>query len=281
MGFDALETQIRQGSLDFRAAATTQIQGIAEIREWQQQFETAATEQYNNIADLSTNLNTIRTTIIDRNDQVMTEIQKGISEALTSSSARFKDAGRRNEAVKQELHSISDRLKGISSMTSEQITTLQTLVSMMSGIQLGQRREHPDKHDDITSIAHATANSNSDESDMTHDPEYELIVARINHLANEVAVHKYSRDAQLIIEDVGKLLGLVMQQFSATNPDYDNLPRKRKTLCDYHYTQLETEVQSIEALSRAKRVLTSTQRVQLSNLGQPTYSIASGFADDN
>ena len=265
--FDALQVDIRRNSLDARAAATTQMQGVAELKEWQQQFEKAATEQYRKTTDLGMNLQAVRATVTDESDQVKTEIRKGTYDAKTSLSAHAEESALRNEEVMQELHSISDRLEGVSSMTSEQLTTVQTLVSMLEGIQLGERIRYQDTHNDTTSKAYPTADGKSDDFDMANDPDYEAIVARINDFANRIATHTYSRDAQLIIEDIGRLLGLVMQQSAAKIPDRDDLPRKRKILCDYHYAELETEVQSMELLSRAKRALTSTQRVQLSNSG--------------
>ena len=246
------------------------MQGIAELKEWRQQFKKAATEQYRKTADLRMNLQAVRATVIDESDQVKTEIRKRTSDAKTSSSAHAEEFARRNEEVMQELHSISDRLEGASSMTSEQLTTVQTLVSMLEGIQLGERIRYQDTHNDTTSNAYPIADGKSDDFDMANDPEYEAILARISDFANRIATHKYSRDAQLIIKDIGRLLGLVMQQSGAKIPDRDDLPRKRKTLCDYRYAKLETEVQSMEFLSRAKRVLTSTQRVRLSNPGQTT-----------
>ena len=227
------------------------------------------------------NLQVVRATVMDESDQVKSEIRKGTSDSKTSSSAHAEDVARMNEEVMQETHRISHRLQGVSSMTSEQLTTLQTLVSMIKGIQLGERSRHQHTHDDTTRQAYPTASGKSYDSNMANDPEYDAIVARISDCANRIATHKYSRDAQLIIEDIGRLLGLVMQQSGAKIPDRDDLPRKRKILCDYHYAELETEVQSMEVLSRAKRVLGSAQRVQLSNPGQTTYSMYPRRAHDN
>ena len=83
-----------------------------------------------------------------------------------------------------------------------------------------------------------------------------------------MTTHKYSKNAQLVIEDTGRLLGLMMQELSATSPNRDDLPRKRKSLCDNDYSELETEVLLLEDLEKTKRVLTASQRVQMFNQGQ-------------
>ena len=254
------------------------MRGITEITKQQQQLEKFTIEQYGRTADLGTKL---CATVIDASDQVKAEIKKGISEAKISSAALIEDVGCRIEELKQGLHRNFDRQEGVSNMTSEQLTIMQTLVSMISEIQLGKRTHHQDTRNDITSKAYPTANDTSDESEMINNPQCEVILARISHTANKVATNKRSRDAHSIIEDIGRLLGLVMQQSSATNLDRDDLPRKRKVLSDYHYNKLETEVQSREFLSRAKRVLTADQRVQISSPGQPTYSRYLVRADDN
>ena len=250
------------------------MQGISEMKEWQKQ-------QSRTTAVLGADIQSIKATVRNESDQIITAIRKGIAETETSSSAHFENVGHRNEEVKQDLYSISDRLEGISSMTNEQRTTLQTLISMISGFKLQEHIENRDAHNVTTSNAHPFADDKSEESELPCDTEYDRILSRIINNANKIAIHRYSKDTQLIIEDMGRLLDLVMQRFGTTTPTRDDLARKRKAVCDYHYAELETEVQSMELMSRAKRVLNCTQRAQFSNPGPATHSICSSWADDD
>ena len=58
-----------------------------------------------------------------------------------------------------------------------------------------------------------------------------------------------------------------MQQISARNPARNQLPRKRRLLCDHHYSELETAVHLVENMGKAKRALTASERVRIRNKG--------------
>lgn len=208
-----------------------------------------------------------------QSEAVMTkvrDVRDSCSVATNSANAQSEEVGRMRAKVMQKLHVISDRLEAVPSMANEQFSTLQGLVEMMSQIQLGIRagRRDPPKNtkSDIYHTDIIIGRSNGSES--TYDPGTEELIAKICASAGTMTTHKYSKNAQLVIEDTGRLLGLMMQELSATSPNRDDLPRKRKSLCDHHYSELETEVQSLEGLEKTKRVLTASQRVQMFNQGQ-------------
>lgn len=201
----------------------------------------------------------------------MTEVRGGISEATNSASAQIEEARRMNVEVMQELHSISDRMEAVPSMANEQLSTLQSLVGMMSGMQLGMRTGIQSSPRATTDETYSNDNHGNNESQRIHHAEFDEIVARICHSAATMITCSYSKDAQRIIEDIGRLLGLMMQQISATSPSRDDLLRKRKFLCDYDYSELETEVQSREDLAKAKRILTASGRVRIAERGPNTF----------
>ena len=264
---DALKADYHQDSLDARDAATTQIQGIAELKTAQKRYERSATIGYERIADLQANVQDVRELTNDRSHQAtlsevsMKEVAEGIS-AFTNSVSRS------SEEVMQKLHSISDRLEACPSMAMEQLTTLKSLVDMSNGMQLGTRAGCRDPPENTIEEALPAKNASSKDSRMTCDPEIYKILARIGHLADTTTAYRYSKDAQLLIEDVGRLLGLMKQHLSAESPSRDELPRKRKILCDFQYAQLETKLQLVEELAKTKRVLTASQWVRISNQGQ-------------
>ena len=168
----------------------------------------------------------------------------------------------------EKLRSISDRLEAVPSMASEQLSTLQNLIGMMSRMQLEMRSGHQEEQNSVGSQANITDIDCSRVLETVDDPEIERLMRRICHFARTMTIHRHSKNAQMVIEDIGSLLGLVMKRFSATNLSRDELPRKRKILCDYEYSELETEVESMEDLVKAKRVLTASERVRISNQGR-------------
>ena len=272
--FGALLAEVQLGSLEARVATTTQIDGIAELKTRQQQFGRAAAIGYNNIAGIRTDIQEIKAIIDDKGHQAyvrsaefMTEVQEGISKATTLSSAQNKNSRRVNAKFFQELHSVCDRLDALPDIGREQLSSLQSLVSMLSDLQLEMRTQRQNSRPSAKMEASLTHHDRCINGETSQNLEVERILARVYHFAGKITTHTYSQGAQSAIEDLGRLLGLVMQQISATSPRRDELPRKRKILCDYHYSNLETEVQSIEDLGKAKRVLTSSDRVRTSSQG--------------
>lgn len=206
-----------------------------------------------------------------RSKVLMTEVRGRISKVTNSASAQIDEVGRVKAEVMQMLHSISNRLETVPSMANEQLSTLQSLVEMISDMQLGIRTGLQSSPTTTINETYPTENHRNNDPEPSYDAEIVGIVARICHSAGTMTTQNYSKDAQTITEDIGKLLGLIMQQLSATNPSRDDLPKKRKTLCDYHYSELETEVQSMEDLAKAKRILTASQRVRISDQGSCTF----------
>ena len=276
--FGALQTEVQKGSLEARAATTTQIHGIAELTTRQQQFERAAAIGYKNIAGIRTNVQEIKATIDDkghqayvRSEDFMTKVQEGISKATALSSAQNEDNRRVNAEFIQELHSISDRLDALPDIGREQLLNLQSLVGMFSDLQLEMRTQRQNSPLSTRMEASLTDHDRRNKGETGHNLEIQRILARVSHFAGKITTCRYSQDAQSVIEDLGRLLGLVMQHISAMSPRRDQLQRKRKTLSDYHYSNLETAVQSMENLEKAKRALTSSGRVQMSSQGCQSY----------
>ena len=270
----ALQAEVRKGSLEARAATTTQIHGIAEINTRQQQFGRAAASAYDNIVGIRTDVQEIKAIVDDRDHQAsvrseafMTEVQRGISKAATLSSVQNEDNRRVNAQFIQELHSISDHLEALPCVSREQLSNLQSLVGMLSNLQLEMRTQHPDSTRSKIMEASLTDHDRCHNWETSNSSEVEQIVARVCHFAGKITNRRYSQSVDSVIEDLGRLLGLVMQQLSATSLRRDELPRKRKTLCDYSYSKLETAVQSMENLGKAKRALTSSDRVRTSSQG--------------
>ena len=276
--FGALQAEVQLGSLEARAATTTQIHRIAEMNEQQQQFERAAATRYENIAGIPTDVHSMRAAIdyesrlaTVRSEAFLTEVRKGFSNTTAALAAQYKEDTRMNAEVTQELHSISQRLEALPSVGSEQLSSMQTLVQsvaeMLGDMQLEMRTRRQTSPTSMTTEACLTENDRCIDLQMGPNSEINRTMARVCHFAGKISTCRYSKDAQSVIEDLGRLLGLVMQEISATSPRRDELPRKRKTLCDYHYYNLETEVQSIENLGKAKRALTSSDRVRMSSQG--------------
>ena len=234
-GWNAFQAEFHRESIDARVAAATQIQGIADIKTGQQQFGEAITVGYERIADIRADVQNLR--------------------------ARME--------VMENFRSISDRLEAEPSMTSEQSSNLQNLVGMLSGVQLETRSGRQEEPECVGSQANFTVIGSTIYLEMINDPEIERMMGKICHFTSTRtrigAMH--SKNAQSLIEDIGRLLGLVMQYSRATSLSRDELPRKRKKLCDYEYSQLETVVQTREDLAKAKRVLTASERVRISNKG--------------
>ena len=206
-----------------------------------------------------------------QSEAFMTEVRDGYSKVANSASAQFEEVGRLKAEVMQKLHFISDRLEAVPGMAREQLLTLQSLVEIMSHLQLERRAEHEGSLERERSETYHTENDASDGSQMFCDPEVEKTMAKTCNFAGGIKTHRISKYAQSVIEDIGRLLGLMMQQMSVTNPSRDEMPRKRKVLCDHHYSELETEVQTIENLAKTKRVLTAFQRVQMAKQGRYRY----------
>ena len=278
VSFSTLQAEVQQGSLEARAATSTQIHGIAEINKQQQQFERAAVIGYNHLADIPTDVHKMRAAIdyesrlaAVRSEAFLTEIRKGFSDATTALSAQSKEDLRMNAEVTQELHSISNRLDALPSVGSEQLSSIQSLVQsvaeMLGDMQLNIRTRRQESQNSLTTEACLVENDGRFDLHMSPGSEINRIMARVCLSAGKISTCRYSADAQTVIEDLGRLLGLMMQQISATSLPRDELPRKRKTLCDYHYSNLETAVQSMENLGKAKRALTSSNRVRTSSQG--------------
>ena len=283
-GFDVFQAKLQQDSLDARAAATTQIQGIAELKAGQQQYGNAAAIGYEKISDLQTDIQCVGARIDGKNQQAatrsdafMTEIRGSISEVTNSASAQSEADGRWKAEVMQMLHSISDRLEAGPSMANDQISTLQNLVEMMSDMKLGVRTGAQSQSNTTFNETDPTGNHRNNDSEPTHDAEIEGMIAQICHFAGTMPTYRYSKDAQTIIEDIGRLLDLMMQRLSATSPSRDDLPGKRKLLSNYQYSKLEMEVQSMEDLAKAKRILTASPRVRLSDQGLYTFVYVPNF----
>lgn len=272
--FGTLQAEVQHRSLEARAAMTTQIHGIAELNTRQQQFGRAAVIGYNHLAGIHTDVQEIKAMIDSKAHQAfvqsgefMSEVQEGLSKATTLSSAQNEDNRRLNAKVIQELHSICDRLDAVPVIGREQLSTLQSLVGMFSDMQLEMRIHRQKSQANTIMEASLTNHDRCNHRETSHNLEIQRILARVCQFAGKKTIRRYSQGAQSVIEDLGRLLGLVMQQLSATSPRRDELPRKRKVLSDYHYSNLETAVQSIENLGKAKRALTSSDRVRLSSQG--------------
>ena len=276
--FSALQAEVQKGSLEVGEATIIQKHSIAEMNEQQQQFERAAAIRYENIAGIPTDFHNMRAAIdyesqlaTVRSETFLTEVRNGFSNTTTALSAQFKEDMRMNVEMTQELHSISKRLEALPSVGSEQLSSVQSLVQSVSEIlgdmQLEMRTRNQKSATSMTTEARLAENDRRINLQMSPDPEINGIMARVCHFAGKTTTCRYSKDAQSVIEDLGRLLGLVMQQISATSPSRDELPRKRKILCDYHYSNLEIAVQSMENLAKAKRVLTSSDRVRTSSQG--------------
>lgn len=270
-GLDALRAEVRHDSLDARLAATTQNRGITEVKTWQHQFGKAATIGYDNIR---TDVQDLRDTIDDRShqaasrlDTLITEIREGMSETTNASFTQVEEVRGIGAEVTQQLRGISDRLKAIPSIASERLSTLQSLVEMSSRMHLDIRTVDQNSSTKPISEAHSIVNDRCNDTDRSSDSETKKILARICHFADKMTTCRYSKEAQFILEDTGRLLGLVMQRLSATSPSHDELTRKRKVVCDNHYSELETATQSIEYLEKAKRVLTAAHGVRVSYQG--------------
>ena len=277
-GFDAFQAKFQQDSLDARTTATNHIQGIAELKAGQQQYGKAAAVGYEKIGNLQTEIQHMGAMIDNkihqaskRSEAFMTEIRGGISEVTNSASAQIEELGRMNATVMQKLHSISDRLEAVPSMADDQLSTLQSLVEMISDLSLGMRTRAQSPPINTINESYPTGNYRTTDPEPTYHAQIEEIVARICQFAGTMRTSKHSKDAQTIIEDIGKLLGLMMQEISATSPSRDDLPRKRKILSDYQYSELKKEVQSREDLAKAKRILTVSQRVRISHQGLDTF----------
>ena len=259
-------------------AATTQIQGIAEVITRQQQFERAAAIGYKNTAGIRTDVHDLRA-VIDRNshwttvrsDAFVAEVREDISKATTTLSAQIEEDRRINAGVTRELQSISDRLVPLSNVGSEQLSNLQSLlqslVGMLTDMQLGSRTRRQNWPTNVTTKACITENGSCNDKKISPDSEIDRIITKICHFADTIGTCSYSKKAQSVIEDIGRLLGFVMQQVSGTTPSRDELPGKRKVLGDYDFSKLETEVESLENLRKAKRALTASERVRISTPG--------------
>ena len=240
----------------------------------QQQFGEIITTGYERMADIQVDVQNLRATVHDKSHQAglqsevfMTDLRGGISEVITTASGHAEAVGRMNTAVMEKLRTILDRLETVPSVASEQLLTLQSLVEMISGMQLEMRSGRQEEQNNIENKANLTEIGQSRALEMIDDPEIERIMGKICHSASTMILSGHSKNAQSVIEDIGRLLGLVMQNSGATSLSRDELPRKRKLLCDYHYSELEAAVQTREDLAKAKRVLTASERVRICNQG--------------
>ena len=205
---------------------------------------------------------------IARSEALMTEAREVITEATNTSFAVSEEIGLMNAEVLRRLDGISDRLKLSPSIASEQLSTLQSLVGMMRGLQLEMYTEDQEQPKTTMTEPYRIDNRRSKNAGTSHDAHIEAILANICHFASKTKASRYSREAQAVIEDVGWLLGVVMQHTRATIPNPVDLRRKRKSLCERHYPEIETAVQTMQNLAKAKRVLTASQQVQIFNHGR-------------
>lgn len=253
----------------------TQIQGIYELKKEQQHIGEAITVGYERIAGLRADFQDMRATLSDNSQQATTrskafmkEVHENISEASDTSFMQLEEMGRVNAEVMRKLHSISDRLEAVPSMANEQLSTMQSLVETLNRMQLKMHAGHQDPQTSTISKLELGSNNMSNESEVTDNSEAGSIMARISYYACTVTTETHSKDAQSIIEDIGRLLGFVTQELRASSPSRDDLPRKRKTLCNHDYSEVETVVQAMEDLVKAKRILTASQSVRIRNQGQ-------------
>ena len=250
------------------------MQGITELKIGQQQLGEAVAAGR---ADVRADLQGMRASVNAQghiasiqSEELMRRVQEYFSKTTNSSTAQQHETKCMITEIKKELHSISNRLNGVSSMTGEQMSMLQTLIGTMSDMQLRTPTDFPNLGNNTPNQADFTLDNRNNES-MPSNSDIERLLNKIRHLAGKIATHGYSKDAQVVIEDIGRLLGLVMEQASVAIPDHNELPRKRKVLCDYDYSKIETEVQSMEQLVKAKRILTASERVSISNLGRSSH----------
>ena len=272
--WDALQAESHQRSLDAQKAAATQIQGITELKTGQRQLKEAITVEKGGIARLRADVQVMSAAVSDqgheataRSETFMTQAREVIAEATNISSVRNREIELMNAEVLQKLHGISDRLETFPSIASEQLSTLQSLLEMISGLQLGRRTGGQEQRTSTMSEPYRTEIGRSDNSGTSNDAKLEAILAKTCHFASRMKATRYSREAQSVIEDIGWLLGVVMRQISATMPNPVDLPRKRKTLSNYDYSELETAAKLVENLGKAKRVLTASQQVQILHQG--------------
>lgn len=277
-GLDALQAELQQGSSDARVAAITQLQGIAEVITKQQQFKRAAAIGYENIAGIRRDVHNLRAVINDnshqaivRSDAFMAEVREDIAQATITLSAQIEEDRRMNAEVMQELQSISDRLVPLSDVGSEQLPNLQSLLQSLSGMlsdmQLEMRTRRQKRPTSVTTEACPTENDGCSEMKMSPDSEINRLMTKICHFAGMMKTGSYSKETQSVIEDIGRLLGFVMQQVSGTSPSRGELLSKRKILGEYDFSKLETEVESVENLRKAKRALTAFERIRMSSQG--------------
>ena len=273
--WDAFQAESHQRLLDAKVAAITQAQNIHELKTGQRQLREAITVGNGGIAGLRADVQGMSTVISDqcheataRSETFMTEARELITEVTKTSSAVFGEIDLMNAEVLRRLHGISDRLELFPSIASEQLSTLQSLVGMMRGLQLESYTRDQEQPKNTMKELYCIENPRSNDLGTSHDAEIEAILAKICHFAGERKASRYSREAQSVIEDMGWLLGVVMQHTRSTIPNPIELPRKRKTLCERRYFELETAVQTMENLAKAKRVLTASQQVQIFNHGQ-------------
>lgn len=172
----------------------------------------------------------------------MIEVRKGMSKITDALFAQIKELRRMKTEVTQELHRVYKRLKAVPSLASDQLSFFQSLVEMLSFMHLKMRTD--DRNSLIKSIseAHLTTNQRYNDTDLSSDSEIKEILVRICRVTDEMTTCRYSKEAQSIIEDIGRLLGLVMQHLSATSPSRNDLTGKRKVLYNYYYSELETAV---------------------------------------
>ncbi|KAL9065483.1 MAG: hypothetical protein Q9161_008188 [Pseudevernia consocians] len=102
----------------------------------------------------------------------------------------------------QRLYGISDRLVAFPSIASEQLSTLQSLLEIMSGLQLGMRTGGQEQRNNTMIKPYPTENGRSDNSGLSHDADIEGILAKTCHFASKMKAGRYSRDAQSVIEDI-------------------------------------------------------------------------------
>ena len=247
------------------------MQGIVEVKTWQQQFGKAGANGYNdirtNVQDMKAIINEKSHQATIRSEALMREVPEDIAEATSTSSAQHETIRRMNREVKSKLLSTSVTLEVLPSIASEHLSALQSLIEMLSNVQLRTRTERQSLQPSTTTEIFLPRHDRRNDLEMSLISEMKKVLARLPHLGGKMTASGYSIEAQSVIEDIGGLLGMVMQQMSATSPSPSDLLRKRKQLCDFHYSELEAAVQSMEALRKAKRVLTACQRIQICNQG--------------
>ena len=273
-----LQAELHQQSPEAAGAASAHIEGLTEIKtsicdvrsslishcdqaksrseellkEMRQQFLNAgnvASSEIEGIAHLKAHVNELGAISLDHIHQSSLHSEKLLTEARSSATTQIQEVERSRKEVMQKLNGISDHLKVNPSMTREHSSILQDLVEMMSNIQLeiGAMRQHLPES---TKSEDSQAENGRKTLHMTYDADIERSIARLCDLAGNTTPQKNSEEAQSVIEDMRKIIGLIMEQIGPATPSRNELLKKRKRLSDYHYSKIKMAVDLKEDLAR-------------------------------